>query len=507
MPTHNVPRRPDFLQDFGCLSAQALRIELTLTLLTATLVAAWVLPIASASAEPLRVDTAAEKKNYPEFEEAKQKLSKQDIDGALAAFNAAAKAHPELANGRVLLASVYFASNRPRDGRFHLEKAVVENPDDPEAYLIMADLAGRELQWTDAGLLAEKAITLAKTFKGDPERKKDMLKRGYLLAALVAQQHEQWEDARKLLADLLKSNNDVALAHFRLGQVLFELKKQKEAYAELQAASRLDEEIPSAEITMAQLYDKGKDRASAEKWIKQAVTADPKRAKTRLEAAQFLLRTGNLDEAKEQVNEALKLEPDSQDALFLAGRIARYAKDYGQAQKYLERSYLESPGAGVVANELALTLNEMGEEDRKRALTLAEATYRQVRDAESASTLAWICFRLGRMEDAERVFNAIPASSQASPDAIYFFAAFADDRNRGEMARPLLEAALKSDGPFAYRADAQKLFERLSKRPSSASRGAKGKPETVIDVGQPTDGEGNKPAAKAAPPAKAPGNK
>jgi len=473
-----------------------------------SLLATLALPITGAWAEPLRVDNpAAEKKNYPEFEEAKQKLAKQDIEGALAAFNAAAKAHPELANGRVLLASVYFASNRPRDGRLHLEKAVVESPDDPEAYLIMADLAGREQQWTDAGLLAEKAITLAKAFKGDPERKKDMLKRGYLLAALVAQQHEQWEDARKLLADLLKSNNDVALAHFRLGQVLFELKKQKEAYAELQAAARLEDEIPSAEITMAQLYDKAKDRAGAEKWIKQAVTTDPKRAKTRLEAAQWLLRTGNLDEAKAQVDEALKLEPDSQDALFLAGRIARFAKDYGQAQKYLERSYLESPGAGVVANELALTLNEMGEEERKRALTLAEATYRQVRDAESASTLAWICYRLGRMEDAEKVFNSIPASSQASPDAIYFFAAFADDRNRGEVARPLLDAALKSDGPFAYRADAQKLLERLSKRPSATSRTpARTKPEVVIDAGQPTEGASSAPA-KATPPAKAPGNK
>ena len=84
----------------------------------------------------------------------------------------------------------------------------------------------------------------------------------------------------KLLADLLKSNSDAAVAHYRLGQVLFELKKQKEAYAELQAAARMDEDIPSPEVTMAQLYDKGKDRANAEKWMKQAVAADPKKAKT-----------------------------------------------------------------------------------------------------------------------------------------------------------------------------------------------------------------------------------
>ena len=69
-------------------------------------------------AEPLRVDNpAAEKNVYPEIEEAKKQLARQDIEGALASFNAAAKAQCRLPNGRVQLAMVYFGiDRRAREG-------------------------------------------------------------------------------------------------------------------------------------------------------------------------------------------------------------------------------------------------------------------------------------------------------------------------------------------------------------------------------------------------------
>jgi tetratricopeptide (TPR) repeat protein len=431
-------------------------------------------PVRVARAEPLRVDNpAAEKKLYPEIEEGKKKLAKQDVDGALESFNEAAKAHPDLANGRVQLATYFLAANRQRDGRVHLEKAVVEHPEDPDAYLVMAELALGDRQWTAAGLLADRAIVLAKAWKGDADKKNETLKRAYLDAAIVAQAHDRWEDARRMLGDLLKLAPDDAKGHFRLGQVLFELKKQKEAFAELEAAARMDDEMPSPEATLARMYDKAKDRASAEKWMKMAVSGDPKKLKTRLDVAGWYLMIGDLDEAKAQVAEALKLDENSADALMLAGRIARFAKDYPQAQKYLERAYLEAPGAGAVANELALTLVEMGEDERKRALTLADATYRQTRETEAAATLGWVCYRLGRMDEAERAFNSVASAGQFSPDAIYFFATLADERNRGEGAKPMLEAALKSDGQFAYRAEAQKLYDRLSKKPGKPAKSSK----------------------------------
>ena len=75
-----------------------------------------------------------------------------------------------------------------------------------------------------------------------------------------------------------------------------------------------------------------------------------------------------------------------------------------------------------MANELALTLVEIGEDERKRQFTLAEATYRQQHNAETAATLGWVCYRLGRMGGTERMFNAVASANPFSPDAAYFFA-------------------------------------------------------------------------------------
>ena len=459
-----------------------------------------IFPVGQVRGEPLRIDNAAaEKKPYPEVEEGKKKLLKQDFEGALESFNAAAKAHPDLSNGRVLISNVYFTSNRPREGRVQLEKAVVEYPDDPEPYVMMGEFALREGRWTDARLLGDRAIVLARASKANAEKKIDLVKRAYLVTAAAAQAHEAWETTRTLLADLLKVAPDSGVGHFRLGQVLFEMKKPKEAFAELQAAARLDDEVPSPEATLAQLYDKAKDRVNAEKWMRNAVAADPKKLKTRLEVGQWYLRSGQVDDAKTHAEEALVLEPNSPEALFLAGRVARYAKDYATAQKYLEKSYLEAPGAKEVANELALTLAEMGEDERKRAFTLAEATYRQSRDAEVAATLGWICYRMGHMEDAERMFNAVGTATSVTPDAVYFFAMMMDERNRGELVRPMLEAALKTDGLFAYRAEAQKLHDRIAKK---AARTPSKSPAKAAAKTNAIDLDGGEEPAATAPAAK-----
>ena len=92
------------------------------------------------------------------------------------------------------LASYYLAANRPRDANFHLQKAIVEYPDDPDAYVIMADLALNQQQWAAAGLLADRAIALAKASKGDSDKRIESLKHALLDSALVAQAHERWED-------------------------------------------------------------------------------------------------------------------------------------------------------------------------------------------------------------------------------------------------------------------------------------------------------------------------
>jgi tetratricopeptide (TPR) repeat protein len=232
----------------------------------------------------------------------------------------------------------------------------------------------------------------------------------------------------------------------------------------------LDEKIPSPEVTMAKLYYEAKDRVAADEWMQKAIARAPKDPKTRLELGQFYMETGRIKEAKAQADEAVKLAPDMADALLLAGVANRYSRDYPKAVNYLEKAYLKSPGNLLVSNQLALAQVEMGEEPARRAMVLAESVMKQnPNNAEAAATLGWIYFNIGRMDEAERMLRAAVSSANVQPDTAYYYAKLQDYRNRGDLAKPLLDQALKSEAPFANREEAQKLADQLNKRAPAAT--------------------------------------
>jgi tetratricopeptide (TPR) repeat protein len=482
----------------------------------------------TALAEPVRVDVLpSERKVYPEVEEGKKKLLRLDVEGARLSFEAAAKAHPELPPGRAILGSVLVTSGRVREGRVQLEKAVIEAPEDPEPYLLFGDLAFTEGRFTDCRLLYEKALALAQAFKGNETRKADYVKRALTGAALGAEKHELWEEAQKYLLALVKIDPQMGVARFRLGRVHFELKNPRDAFASLSAAARLDEKIPNPEVTMGKFCYGAKEREEADEWMQKAITGAPKDPKIRLEVGQFFLETGRINQAKAQADEAVKLDPESQDALFLAGVTNRFSKDYRKAVGYLEKAYLKAPGNLSFSNQLALAQVEMGEEQRLRALALSESAMKQnPSNAEIASTLGWIYFNVGRLDEAERMLRAAVSSPNLQPDTAYFYAKLQDARNRGDTVRPLLDAALKSELPFAYREEAQKLADQFGKRPVSAASSdtppsksptttpasktgpaepSKAPPSKTTPKQDPAKSEGSKSdAGKSAPPTKAP---
>ena len=83
--------------------------------------------------------------------------------------------------------------------------------------------------------------------------------------------------------------------------------------------------------------------------------------------------------------------------------------------------------------------------------------------AEAASTYGWVLSNLGRLDEAERAFQAAISGGQVNPDTAYYIARLAYERGREALAKQWLEVALKSTGPFAMRQEATALMEQLKK--------------------------------------------
>ncbi len=409
--------------------------------------------------------SAATASQAQEITDAIARFKQRDFEGTLKLLKQAVKNNPDLPPAQVIMAQWFSQANVPMGARNALEQAVVEAPADPEAYVIMGDVAMRERRVAEAELLYQKADGLNAKFEASVKRKDFLQPRILSGLATIAEVHDNWSEAQKQLEAWLKLDPKSAVALQRLARCLFQQKNADGALEKLKEAAKADAAMLTPEAVLAQLYEQAGDRENAKKWMAAALKAAPKDLKTRLVAGQWALETGQLDEAQSQAVAALQIDPKSLDAGILCGVVALFQKDYTAAEHYFEAAYLQSPRNFAANNNLALVLIEQKDEAKKRrALEYAENNLRQYpKVAEAASTYGWVLYKLGRLDDAEKALQAAVSGGQFNPDTAYYVARLSVDRGRESQAKQWLEIALKSPGPFALREEAKALLEQLKK--------------------------------------------
>ncbi len=406
---------------------------------------------------------------YADIDSAITRFRDRDIDGCRAMLERARSNNPKLPPPGVMMALLWLNANQLGPARAELEDAAVKFAGDPEPYLLLGDLAFQERRITDASVLFEKARQLNAAFAENPKRKRDFQIRGHAGTAAVAEARRQWETAEKELRGWLELDPDNSSGHQRLGIVLFRLDKPQEALAEFREAKKLDEKSVHPELAMARLYDDAKKRDTARKLVEQAVKASPRDPAVLLAAAQWYLGQSDLPAATTHADNALKIDPKSLEGKVVRGAIARVARDYQVAQRYFNEAHVQSPGNFPASNSLALVLVE-GEDkaDRQRALEMAEANVAVHREGSAfrvtaLTTLAWVYYKAGRREDAEKILTQITQNNQLTTDGAYYVARILVDRGDRDRARKILEEVLAAEPLFATRPDATDLLDSLKK--------------------------------------------
>jgi tetratricopeptide (TPR) repeat protein len=285
----------------------------------------------------------------------------------------------------------------------------------------------------------------------------------------VAESRKQWDAAQKHLQGWLELDPDTASAHQRMGIVLFQLGKEAEALAQFREARKLDEKAVQPELALARLYDEAKKRDVAKRLIEAAIKAAPSDPGVLLAASQWYLGQSDLETAKTTAESALKIDPKSLEGKIVRGAIARVARDYKTAEKYFNDAHLQSPGNFSASNSLALVLVESDDEAaRQRATEMAEANVAMYRDnspqqVNALTTLAWVYYKRGRREDAEKILEQISRNNALTTDGAYYVSKLLADRGEKDRARKILEEVLANEPMFATRPDAVDLLAKLKK--------------------------------------------
>jgi tetratricopeptide (TPR) repeat protein len=406
---------------------------------------------AQVTAKTLIGKAVSDDAQYKEITNAIARFNDRDIDGCRAILERAR-------NNNV---------NQLQPARAELEQTAVKFPADPEPYLMLADLAFQDRRVTDSAVLFDRATQLTAAFEENAKRKRDFEIRCNAGVAAVAEARRQWEAAQKNLTAWIALDPDNAGAHFRLGNVLFRLGQEQEALAQFQEARKLDAKALQPELAIARLHDEDRKKDLAKKWIDLALKAAPQDPAVLLAASQWYLGQSDLKTAQSIVDKVLSADPKSLDGKIVRGVIARVARDYPTAEKFFNDAHVQSPGNFAASNSLALVLIESDEkESQQRAVEMAEANAARYREnspqqVNALTTLAWIYYKLGRREDAEKILDQIARNNALTSDGAYYVAKLLADRGEKDRAKKILEEVLTTEAVFATRPDAKDLLETL----------------------------------------------
>ncbi|MDY0167117.1 MAG: tetratricopeptide repeat protein [Thermoguttaceae bacterium] len=425
--------------------------------------------LSSACADPVAADVldapATPEQAIPEVTEAVERFKQQDFGGALDLLKKAAGQNADLPPAQIVMAQLFSQANQGNAVRVSLERAVVEAPEDPEAYVIMGDIAMAQGRVTEASLLYDKAQALLANFTKSDRRKAILDARNMSGLAAVAEARGDWETAEKRLTAWQKLDPKNAVCLQRLARARFQQRSPGDALKLLREAATLDENVLTPEAQLARFYHEFGDQKNAQIWIDGAIKVAPKDVRTRLVAAQWYLETNQLEKASKEAQEATQLDPKSLEAKLFRGVVALFLKDYKSAETYFEQAHLQSPGNFAASNNLALALIEQDDDQkRRRALEYATANARQnPRATEALSTYGWVQYKLGNVDEADRVLQGAAGTGTLSPDTAYYLAVVSAEKGRKEQAVQLLNAALNTTQPFSQRQEAKVLLDQLTR--------------------------------------------
>lgn len=451
----------------------------------AVLSAAVFLSAAWAQSDPLPIDPEggegppAVSAQEKEVQDALEEFKKGNFDEAEKLLEAAVEKYPKLPPAQVIMATWFFAARQANAGRAYLERAVMEAPDDPQAYLVFGELALRERRVTDAGVLYEKGDEILATFDGDAERKKGLEQNVQRGLALVAMAREQWDAAQQHLEKWLELSPGNGTALVNLGKVLFQKDLVDDALARFKAAVSENPKALTPEAQIAVLFEQKGDHQKSEEWMIKALTSDPKNPLTRRIAAQWALSLGRLAEARDQCDYAIKLDAGSLDAKLLRGVIALHEKDFVEAEKQFNAVVDEQPGSFAATNNLALALIEQDSVTKQRkAVDLAEDNVREYGRRSGAadeaySTYGWVLYKIGELDKAIQALNrSLQLNNNPSPDTLYYLSQAAYDKAEVEtdsdrqktlyeQSKKLVDKALEVTRPFSMKKETEALLKKL----------------------------------------------
>jgi tetratricopeptide (TPR) repeat protein len=276
-------------------------------------------------------------KDHPEAAEVRANLGavlvhEGQFDEAIAQYHLAIASMPRNDGIRMNLALAYFKKGDLHDARSEFERVHKAQPHNAQVTILLGDSELRLGQPADA-------LAMLAPMEADNASNTDF---EYVLGTAMIRTGKRREGADRLESVAQKTNG--ADAYLLAGSTLMDLNEFARARTDLDAALKLNPELPRIDALAGMAHDMDGDTAGAEPLLREALKRDPDDFDANLYLGSILYKNReDMVQAKMYLDHALQLKPVSPTAIYEIAMWQSTSRNYEEAAKGLESLEKSNP--------------------------------------------------------------------------------------------------------------------------------------------------------------------
>ena len=284
--------------------------------------------------------------------------------------------------------------NRGEEALPLLQKSIRQYPDDKRLGLTYARTLIEQNRIADAKV---QFASLVQQYPEDDELRFSL--------ALVTLESKDWDEAEGYLQELIDRDSHVDAAHLNLGRIAEERNDPQGALNQYALVGPGNDYLP-AQLRQADILISHGRSAEASKKLAAARDAQPDYAiQLYLIEAETLSANNQTEAAWSVLQQALKLYPDELSLLYSRAMLAEKRNDLKQMEQDLRAIIQREPDNAMALNALGYTLSDRTNRYAEAKVLIQQAYELNPEDPAILDSLGWVNFRLGNLDEAERLLR------------------------------------------------------------------------------------------------------
>jgi Flp pilus assembly protein TadD len=331
----------------------------------------------------------------------------------------------------------YLKQKKYHEAAIELRNAIKKNPEDSEAYLLLARVQIRLGQTREAVESYQKAISLS------PSQYESHLELSRLVFALKNTSLAQAEATEAAKLQPAKPEPLLLLAQIHSAAGKYDL-----ALEQCRAIAGKEFSTPELRLQFITLLLRLRAFALAYQVTEEGLKVTPNDTTLKIMQAEALAGLGLSAEADVVFQNAASADPASPNPFIALGGMLMQRGDYVGALESYEEALKRAPGNDLVMNNIASLTAEHGF-DMDRAAALSSRLYAKYpKNAAVADTLGWTLFRQGKTGEAVPLLKQGVAGMPGNPVHRYHLGVALQKSGNQTAGRKELETSLRISGNF-----------------------------------------------------------